>query len=1313
MKGGHTKEQVREWCSSDDSEPFEELGVEEHHVAVLRAGFSGKQIVHVQSVRQHTLKEILAHLRLEKRVPGLLLLDDEKLEKVTADSNEIKEEKQAHIKDKAVLVVALVCVGVEKDVILGLVQVVQSLEALKDGEYVCERMEWEELPDKIVQLQRGWPRVSLDFARKYEKGNFIVWPDHPEHVIGKTATCKVVRGRYKQDAEQGFCAIKKIGLGDKSKAMLAGEEERTKRVGRFAELMDQPDAVLVTKYGSCGNLEEGMQKWKPLNEQLARQIVKQVAEEIAGLHSGLTRGEKFAHRDVKGRNVVMFCNCTGKCDGRWDSSEHKALTAKLIDFEGLTSEAECMKTPFEGTHLYRWRSDLRSFEEWQASDWYAFGVIVMDMLQAIRGDFKVREQRVNSLVECVAREKEDSHFVKGMLLLANDLISSPMEMAAKFSVVDRVKLLVETPSQETSAQQVQTVLFALREQYSDFKMEGFDAEEDMSKLKLDTGFVKLSIAKWNKAGQEQALKGDKESFWDMLEKKLEKVELPNIWNNKNRRRVVVQGAAGAGKTTLLRWIAYEWSRGLLWKDKFEAVVFLKLRHIGEDCKCMEDVLLSGFGWDETKRELVREFLKWTKEHCVLWLLDGWDEISVKDGAALQKIQNGEPLDEGRVEFLIAGSRPEAVNSILQVEKDSVLLVQGFTDEGIWRFVRRYNREWSGYEAATTLLLCMKRVYGNLIPKQLRRRITEAVWRHQEEEGKETTLVRSLLKSGWLRDACHSPLMLRFVCLVAPQLTKVERVNRTIVYKLVVDHFMKRAAEGKLRKEVRDQLAEIAWRGYSSRDLLVSENELLNWSCFELLTKCGLLRSEGAVGTESHVFSWVHFTIQEYLAAEQICSDRFKGDLVTELERCLAFENRNVFVGFVCGIEGEKNRPVDWWGHWYPKEFEGIGNNDDLEDFGPVVWIDEGGTNLEAALVVLWKPVFETAGGALLRTAAMHGWKRVVKFLIPFCKVDARSRSGETALMLSSFRGCMEIVKCLLDHKANVDAVDEDGMTALTLAAKSGHLETVKCLLDHGANVNDVYVMCVAAFEGRTEIVKWLLEYGVAVDARDEHGWSALMLAAGNGRTETVKCLLNHRALANAVNEYGGTALMEAAVHGHKETIECLLDSGAHANASTQYGHTALNCAAENGYAEIVKCLLVRGAHANAVNDYGGTGLMSAAARGHTETVKCLLDHKAEVDAMDGEDGRTALMDAAMNGHTGTVKCLLEYRANVNAVTKSGKTALHFACKEGHEDIVKLLQDHGAIEVEQVESNQPKQAFKKVARNERCVTCRFVNCKCKK
>jgi hypothetical protein len=166
--------------------------------------------------------------------------------------------------------------------------------------------------------------------------------------------------------------------------------------------------------------------------------------------------------------------------------------------------------------------------------------------------------------------------------------------------------------------QTPSLILQLRDSYIGFKMEGFGNNEEMSRLQMGSGFVKLSIAKWSEVDQREALKGDKEKMRQMLEKKLEKVELPTIWNDKERRRVVVQGAAGAGKTTLLRWIAHEWARGALWNDQFEAVVFLKLRNVDKKAKSLLDVLVSGmFMGDEEMKGPVREFLKWTKESSVV------------------------------------------------------------------------------------------------------------------------------------------------------------------------------------------------------------------------------------------------------------------------------------------------------------------------------------------------------------------------------------------------------------------------------------------------------------------------------------------------------------------------------------------------------------------------------------------------------------------------------------------------------------------------------------------------------------------------
>jgi len=581
--------------------------------------------------------------------------------------------------------------------------------------------------------------------------------------------------------------------------------------------------------------------------------------------------------------------------------------------------------------------------------------------------------------------------------------------------------------------------------YSDFKFE----DGDLSRLKMDSRFFELKLKDWNKEDQAEALKGSDQMFhW------VNEVDFSKFWNYTPRRRVVVRGAAGSGKSTLLRWIARQWAKGKLWNDKFEAVVFLDLKNVQHDAESLVDVLGSVlFNGDKKMEEPVRAFLSWTKDHRVLWLLDRLDEVEVKDGTALWKIQKGLPVDEGRVEFMMA----EAGKNWLQVEKDTILMVEGFTNAGIWRFVRRYFNEWNGYDASLTLLLCMKRVYKGWL-RDLQRKIAEPLLGMRVEERHLTRLIRKLLRHDWMLEACRLPLMLRLVCSVAPQLANMERVNRTTLYKLMVDRFMDRV-EPELRRKVREQLAEIAWTGFSSR--------VESIRCFEQMARCGLLNSEMEC-------SWLHFSFRDYLAAEHICSDRFKGDLVTELKRCLGLKNRDAFFGFVCGIGG---KAVDCAMEWYPKDLK-LYPWGDLKDSGPVIWIEEGGKRLEEVVATLWKDLFEQFGGILLRVAAHEGFVNMVKFLTrQKIDVNAADDSGWTALIYASEKGDLEIVQHLIEHGANVIAASDFGYTALLVASGNGHLEVVKCLIEHGAvlqqNDENLNAWDIANRKGHTEVMRLL------------------------------------------------------------------------------------------------------------------------------------------------------------------------------------------------------------------------------------------------
>ena len=87
--------------------------------------------------------------------------------------------------------------------------------------------------------------------------------------------------------------------------------------------------------------------------------------------------------------------------------------------------------------------------------------------------------------------------------------------------------------------------------------------------------------------------------------------------------------------------------------------------------------------------------------------------------------------------------------------------------------------------------------------------------------------------------------------------------------------------------------------------------------------------------------------------------------------------------------------------------------------------------------------------------------------------------------------------------------------------------------------------------------------------------------------------------------------------------------------------------------------------------------MWAADNGHTEIVNVLIDNGATLNAKDFY-GWTALMKAVHRGHVGTVQALVKNRANVNVKNYGGNTALHIAELKAQPEILRLLDEAGAI-----------------------------------
>jgi len=92
-----------------------------------------------------------------------------------------------------------------------------------------------------------------------------------------------------------------------------------------------------------------------------------------------------------------------------------------------------------------------------------------------------------------------------------------------------------------------------------------------------------------------------------------------------------------------------------------------------------------------------------------------------------------------------------------------------------------------------------------------------------------------------------------------------------------------------------------------------------------------------------------------------------------------------------------------------------------------------------------------------------------------------------------------------------------------------------------------------AESGDVEELIGLLPRVGSINARNEHGMTALMRAAQHGRVRMVRALLEHGADANIKRHDKFTALALAAFFGHTEVVRTLMEHGADSRASTRGG----------------------------------------------------------------------------------------------------------------------------------------------------------------
>jgi ankyrin repeat protein len=263
---------------------------------------------------------------------------------------------------------------------------------------------------------------------------------------------------------------------------------------------------------------------------------------------------------------------------------------------------------------------------------------------------------------------------------------------------------------------------------------------------------------------------------------------------------------------------------------------------------------------------------------------------------------------------------------------------------------------------------------------------------------------------------------------------------------------------------------------------------------------------------------------------------------------------------------------------------------------------------------------------------------------------------------AAMRGKKDIVRSLLQQKADVNVPQIDGTTALHWAVRADDLEMADLLLKAGARVSatnreGATPMQLAALNGNAAMIDRLLKAGADANASlSSDGDTALMLTSRTGKADAVKVLLDSGAKVDAKESWGDTtALMWAVSEGNHAVVRMLIDRGANVNARSKFVPSATG----RGF-EGATPVAARPNQASEENASGSlTPLMFAAREGDLEAARMLVAAGADINAKGG-DGKDSLGLAIFNGGYDVASFLIDNHANVNQPDAQRFTPLFWA-----------------------------------------------------
>lgn len=302
-------------------------------------------------------------------------------------------------------------------------------------------------------------------------------------------------------------------------------------------------------------------------------------------------------------------------------------------------------------------------------------------------------------------------------------------------------------------------------------------------------------------------------------------------------------------------------------------------------------------------------------------------------------------------------------------------------------------------------------------------------------------------------------------------------------------------------------------------------------------------------------------------------------------------------------------------------------------------------------------------------------------------VDAKDSFNGTGLIRAADRGHADVAGRLLRAEVEVDHVNNLGWTALHEAVILGdgstrYVDTVRVLVAAGADVrlrsqrDQVTPLAHARSKG-FDIVAGVLEAALDADEPSKRQASRrLLAAAADGDAARAALAVRAGADLETRDDRGRTPLLVAVTEDELAVARLLVHLGADPDALDDRHDTPWLVTGVTGSVAMADVLLPAHPDLGIRNRFGGVSLIPASERGHLEYVRRVVKTDIEVNHVN-DLGWTALLEAVILGdgtrrYQQVVASLIAAGADRELPDRDGVTALEHAQRRGYEAIAHLL-----------------------------------------